>query len=183
LPAARHLCHAAKPVTFIRFFASLGDYSPAQGVVPLPVSPDHHDLLQAFAVLPCMPGLWSFTCVKCPMPPVRFMPFRGFPWFAAPTLPGFVPPCPFSELRGLAPLTSPLCGVGRPYTAWFPLLGFALRSFLVAPFPFGFPKAPFLPLRHPAEYCASATCRPCCHSTSPSVLPPHLRVFRNRNCD
>jgi hypothetical protein len=47
----------------------------------------------------------------------------------------------------------------------YPLLGLALRSFLVMPYPSGFPKAPFLPLRCSTE---------CCPTDPPAVLPPDV---------
>jgi hypothetical protein len=130
-----------------------------------------------------MPGPLAQHSRETPRAPCEVHALQRFPLISSPNPLGPRAALPFCRTSRLCSADQSLDGVGRPSTAWFPLLGFALRSFLVAPFPFGFPKAPFLPLRHPAEYRASATCRPCCHSTSPSVLPPHLRVFRNRNCD
>jgi len=170
------------PVALIRFFASLGDYSPAQGVLPLPVPLTTLTFCRPSRFCPYA-GSVVFHLREMPHAPCEVHALQRFPLVGSPNPSGSRAALPFCRTSRLCSTDQSLDGVGRPYTVRFPLMGFALRSFLVAPFPFGFPKAPFLPLRHPAEYRASATCRPCCHSPSPSVLPPHLRVFRNKNCD
>jgi hypothetical protein len=161
----------------------LGDYSPPYGGFTVTGAPNHPDLLQVFAVLPCMSDPLANHGCEMPRAPCEVHALQRFPLITSPS--PFGPDATLPFFRASRPCSDDqsLDSVGRPFAVRFPLLDFALRSFLVAPFPFSFPKDPFLPLRHSAEYFTPATCQPCCHSASPSVLPPHLRVFSDAGCD
>lgn len=130
----------------------MGNCSPACGGFTVIGAPNHPDLLQVFAVLPCMPDPLANHRNEKPRVPCEVHVLQRFPLIISPGPFGPVATLPFFRASRLCSNDQSLDGFGRPYTARFPLLDFALRSFLVAPFPFGFPKAPFLPLRCSPEY-------------------------------
>jgi len=146
-------------------------------------APNHPDLLQAFTVLPSMPGPLAHHSREIPRAPCEVHALQRFPLVSSPDPFGSHAALPFS--RTSRPCSAGQSLVRRQCACHRPVSSPGLRA---SQLPRG-----TVSLRLPESSLPTVTpsCRvlrfchlsPCCHSTSPSVLPPHLRVFSNRNCD